>query len=197
VIAPNSDGEWKEVAQKDDIEKALCDENEQRFNQARCTTFLQPPLFDTVRAMGFNQGAVEILNRRYIIPEGTEYWAAKLIPQLARHQAVIAGSATVLQQVVSLDSHCQGWKKAKEFTSAGPSGIMFAQFKAGALDPIIADLEAKMTSIPYQFGISPARWQKGTNVMLEKQKGTFRVDKLRAILLYEADFNQNNMRPKT
>ena len=32
----------------------------------------------------------------------------------------------------------------------------------------------------------------GTNVMLEKQKGNFRVDKLRAILLYEAAFNQNN-----
>ena len=28
--------------------------------------------------------------------------------------------------------------------------------------------------------------------MLEKHKGNFRVDKLRAILLYEADFNQNN-----
>ena len=28
--------------------------------------------------------------------------------------------------------------------------------------------------------------------MLEKQKGNLRVDKLRAILLYEADFNQNN-----
>ena len=28
--------------------------------------------------------------------------------------------------------------------------------------------------------------------MLEKKKGNFNVDKLRAILLYEADFNQNN-----
>ena len=49
-----------------------------------------------------------------------------------------------------------------------------------------------MTSIPYETGISPNRWQNDTNVMLEKQKGNFRVDKLRAILLYEADFNQNN-----
>ena len=28
--------------------------------------------------------------------------------------------------------------------------------------------------------------------MLEKKPGNFRVDKLRTILLYEADFNQNN-----
>ena len=49
-----------------------------------------------------------------------------------------------------------------------------------------------MTSIPYETGISPERWQHGTNVMLEKQAMNFWVDKLRAILLYEADFNQNN-----
>jgi hypothetical protein len=49
-----------------------------------------------------------------------------------------------------------------------------------------------MASIPYKTGISPERWQHGTDVMLEKQTGNFRVDKLRAISLYEADFNQNN-----
>ena len=63
---------------------------------------------------------------------------------------------------------------------------------AGTRDPVIAEFEALMTSIPYETGISPDRWQNGTNVMLEKQKGNFRVDKLRAILLYKADFNQNN-----
>jgi hypothetical protein len=49
-----------------------------------------------------------------------------------------------------------------------------------------------MTSIPYETGISPKRWQQGTDVMLKKQTRNFRVDKLRAILLYEADLNQNN-----
>ena len=97
-----------------------------------------------------------------------------------------------MDATISIDSHCDGWRQAKENTSSGPSGITFAHFKAGALDPVIADFEACMTAIPYISGISPARWRKGTNVMLEKQKGNFNVEKLRAILLYEADFNQNN-----
>ena len=58
--------------------------------------------------------------------------------------------------------------------------------------PEIAEFEAQMADIPYKSGMSPARWNKALNVMLEKKKGNFRVDKLRAIVLFEADFNQNN-----
>lgn len=93
---------------------------------------------------------------------------------------------------VSFESNCSGWAKAKERTSSGPSGITFAHFKAGLSDPTIAEFEAIITCIPYKTGISPACWQKEINVMLEKQRGNSRVDKLWAILLYEADFNQNN-----
>ena len=49
-----------------------------------------------------------------------------------------------------------------------------------------------MANIPFMSGYSPGRWKQGINVMIEKQKGNFRVEKLRTILLYEADFNLNN-----
>ena len=51
-----------------------------------------------------------------------------------------------------------------------------------------------LAEIPYRTGLFPDRWQKGVDVMLQKQQGNYRVEKLRAILLYEADFNQNNKR---
>ena len=41
-------------------------------------------------------------------------------------------------------------------------------------------------------GIRLKRWAQGLTVMLEKMEGNIRVDKLRAILLMEADFNQMN-----
>ena len=41
-------------------------------------------------------------------------------------------------------------------------------------------------------GIRLKRLAKGLTVMLEKIEGNIRVDKLRAILLMEADFNQMN-----
>lgn len=49
-----------------------------------------------------------------------------------------------------------------------------------------------MAVLPFKYGFSPDRWKQGIDVMLEKKKGVRQVNKLRAILLYEADFNQNN-----
>ncbi len=46
-----------------------------------------------------------------------------------------------------------------------------------------------MTNIPPAFGYSPQWWRQGTNFLLEKKPGNWWVDKLRMILLYEADLN--------
>jgi hypothetical protein len=49
-----------------------------------------------------------------------------------------------------------------------------------------------MTNIPYATGYSPLRWRQGTDVELVKKPGNFRVTDMRTIVLFEADFNQNN-----
>jgi hypothetical protein len=46
-----------------------------------------------------------------------------------------------------------------------------------------------MTELAITGGTPFERWQSGLSVMLEKKKGVIQVDKLRAILLMEADFN--------
>ena len=45
--------------------------------------------------------------------------------------------------------------------------------------------------LPYQIFFSK-HWAKGLTVMIKKVKGDIRVDKLRALLLIEADFNSLN-----
>ena len=77
-------------------------------------------------------------------------------------------------------------------TLPGYSSLSFAQFEAGSLSPTIQYIDASLAEILYQSGISPKQWQHGVNIMLQKQEGNFQVEKLRGILLYEADFNQNN-----
>ena len=191
VVAPDVMGNWVEETSKHEIERALLVENERRFNQAKDTPFLQLPLAMLVGLVGTGLAVEAILQGKFVIPPNMDYWAAKLIPHLARPQAVRQRPPRE-NDGISIENHCSGWEKAKEYTSSGPSGLNFGHFKAGARHPEIAEFEAIMTSIPYETGLSPARWQRGTNVMLEKKKGNFNVDKLRAILLYEADFNQNN-----
>jgi hypothetical protein len=93
---------------------------------------------------------------------------------------------------LSLAEYVRGWKRAREQTSSGPSNLHFGHYISGTADRDIAEFHRTMAHIPYILGYSPVRWQKGIVVMLEKKKGDFRVDKLRAILLYKANFNQNN-----
>ena len=72
------------------------------------------------------------------------------------------------------------------------SKLHFGHFKANCLNPTIASFDAAMSNIPYATGYSPSHWQHGTNAELLKSENDFRVEKLRTILLYEADFNANN-----
>jgi hypothetical protein len=55
-------------------------------------------------------------------------------------------------------------------------------------------IEQRQPQFPLTTGYAPKRWQQGIEVMLLKQPNNFHVNKLRAILLFEADFNHNNKR---
>ena len=80
----------------------------------------------------------------------------------------------------------------KEFTSSGLSGIHFGHHKACATNPFLSTFESTLCSIPYQTGYAPTRYKKSVNMMLLKKHNEKRADKLRTILLLEADFNHLN-----
>ena len=93
---------------------------------------------------------------------------------------------------MTTEDNQQAWKRAREHTQAGKSGLTFAMFKADALDPALAALDASSRNIAYSTGFAYDRWRKGINCLLLKKPGNFWVKKLRTILLLEADFNMNN-----
>ena len=93
---------------------------------------------------------------------------------------------------ITCEEYKDGWKKVKEKTSSSPSGLHVGHWKCGSLNPMINWLNTSMANIPFMSGYSPKHWKQGINVIIEKVKGNVRVEKLRTILLYEADFNLNN-----
>lgn len=181
------------MTREEDMVPALCDQLSQRFHQARETPFASAPLLQLVGPIGTDIGAQQILDGTFICPPGTDMWTQKLIKHLRYVPQASRIRNSFPLQLSALD-HAAGWKKMKERTSPGYSQLSFAQFKAASLSPDLCEMDAVMSQLPYQFGFSPLRWQHGTDVMLQKQPGNFLVDKLRAILLYESDFNQNNKR---
>ena len=160
------------MSTKNDMERAMLAKNQCCFNQASTTPFMVPPLSEVIDPLGVGQATQDILDGTFDIPPGMDEYTAELIPLLKWPDHVVPGSATSLD--LPVDSHINGWKKQQcKQTSLGPLGIHFGHFQAGATNPVIAEVDTIMTNYPYKSGYSPARWQHGTNVMLEKKKGNF------------------------
>jgi len=77
-------------------------------------------------------------------------------------------------------------------TALSPSGIHFGHYMAAMADMTVAKLNAILANLALSSSMAPDRWKMTLNVMLEKMAGNNNVKKLRIIMLFEADFNNNN-----
>ena len=98
------------------------------------------------------------------------------------------------QYQITTEQHIEGWKKAKERTAPGHSGLTTAHWKASCSRPYLAALDASWANYPYITGYAPSRWKHGVDILIPKKIQDSRVEALRPILLMEVDFNQNNKR---
>ena len=72
------------------------------------------------------------------------------------------------------------------------SGVHYCHHKAAIQDILSTEILAQQLPVIARSGIPPDSWSVGLQVMLEKIAGLCLVKKLRAIQLYEADFNCYN-----
>jgi hypothetical protein len=97
-----------------------------------------------------------------------------------------------VDKIITREIWQQKWKKKREATSSSVSTLHFGHYISGADCDEISDFHALKTSLAIVHGIALNRWSKGLCVMLEKVMGVKLINKLRAILLMEADFNASN-----
>jgi hypothetical protein len=81
------------------------------------------------------------------------------------------------------------WQKTKECTSSSISGLHYGHYKAAASDDFLSEIHALMMELVVTGAIPLAHWEMGLSCMIKKVAGIFKVEKLWAILLMEADFN--------
>jgi len=86
----------------------------------------------------------------------------------------------------------RSWERAREMTASSPSSIHFGHYIAGVANDLVGKFNALLANKQLSSGTVPQRWRKNLNVMLEKLAGNDNVEKLRIIMLFEADFNHNN-----
>ncbi len=81
------------------------------------------------------------------------------------------------------------WRKFREKTSLSISGAHTGHYKSATFLDIVMNFLFRKIMLIARGGCPPERWGYGLQVLLEKVAGVALVNKLRAILLMEADFN--------
>ena len=99
------------------------------------------------------------------------------------------GNISVL---ISKEDFITYWKRVWESTASSIFTLHFGCYKVTALDEDLSKAHAILLDMATRLGCSLPRWQQGLTVMLEKKPGCILVEKLRAILLMEADFGMVN-----
>jgi hypothetical protein len=100
---------------------------------------------------------------------------------------------------ISTEDWITGWAKMRESTASAPGGH-YGHYKTASVAARLpeehpdyyyelARIYALMCSLPLKHGFSPSRWGSCLDAILEKTPGQPRLEKLRIIMLYEADFN--------
>ncbi len=93
---------------------------------------------------------------------------------------------------ITYNNYCYYWGRANEGTSSAIAAVHFGHWKAPIKSKYLAQFICTQLNLIAKYGCAPSRWGVGLQVLLEKIPGVSLVDKLRAILLMEGDFNFYN-----
>ena len=142
---------------------------------------------------GYNAATIsarQVLDGTYEFPADCDTSTVALLKECRKIRKVIPQDSVSTR--FTREHWQQRWRKAKEKTSSSQSGLHFAHYIAGAESDVISHTHSLKTEIAVRWGFGLERWGKGLSCMLEKKPGCTLIEKLRAILLMEADFNFKN-----
>ena len=197
VLRPNEAVPRIPLVVKEDIEEALLPNTMLRFTQYQETPFGHGPRQEQL-GMNCDSAAFDALlagNYDYNLEELTPE-AQSWLQHLQTKEYV--SDIERVQTDLSVNDWIDGWKKMDESTVSG--GHHFGHYKTAA---VVADLPEKhenyfpqlalvytiMHSLPLRHGFAPARWMTCVDAVLEKIPGNPIIEKLRIIMLFQADFN--------
>lgn len=178
----------QEATSKEQLEQAIHDENAAKYSQTNITPLMSGQLAAEIGFLGTSPARKQILQGNYEPPPNTSQYTSEFLQHLKKPPNI----QQCPKAYVLTEDFREGWKKMKEQTQAGDSGLHFGHMKACAQSQFVSDFEATMSHIPHYSGLSPEIWKTSVNLMLQKKKKGNHVSMLRTICLFEADFNFNN-----
>ena len=186
ITVKNKDGESQEITDPKEMDKAFKQENQRKYHQTEDTCpFLKEPLKSDFGEFGQGPETDNLLAGQYNIPSHLSPETKEFLELCKIHDE---NAITKLDR--SVDEFKASWKHMREDTGTGT--IHFGHFKASTFHSTNLLFHYALAEIPFRSGYTPSRWKSATNVMILKKEGITDIDRLRTIVLFEADYNHNN-----
>jgi hypothetical protein len=167
--------EGQEFTTQEDIEKILLPVNEGKIRSSEHTPFMQDPLLEDFGYRSNKAAHEQVLRGEYEVPEECDKATKLLIQGLARPMRSQGNAPYTPMMHITTEDHIRGWKRQKERTSGGLSGLHFGHYKAHAQERDLAAFDASMRLVAYTTGYSFKRWKKGLDVQLLKRVNDYRI----------------------
>jgi hypothetical protein len=186
-------GSFETIVDPNKIEEALLKRNQNHYAQAEHTEMATPV---TRNLMG-NSGTSSFCDK---ILDGTADLSLFSPSLKAIFQQLENPPDIAINNVITYEDFKDALKCWNEKTSMSPSGRHLGHYirlmtkisdETDDMGEVILQLHHKMLKMAQLRRRPYERWKKETKVMLEKDPGDPRIDQLRIICLYEADYNLN------
>ena len=180
-------GEETEYNTEADVFEQVSHNLGERFRLALSAPACHGQIFDDIGFLGDTAAAQMILEGTYVYPPDMDPATRLLLEEAAATYASL--SREQIASMVTAEDFRYYWQRVNERISSSYSKLHFGHYKAAAWDSDLCNLHAQKLSLCARRGEPLARWGRGLTVLLEKIMGNNFVNKLRAICLFEADFN--------
>ena len=132
--------------------------------------------------------AERVLQGTYVFPSGIHEGTKEIFEECARLRKLIPKDS--ISYIYSPEHFKNSWKGVDERISSSPSTRHFGHYIASSKSDLLSNIFALIITTANKYGITLERWLCGLTCMLEKKPGVSLIEKLRAIVLLEADYNK-------
>jgi hypothetical protein len=189
---------WRRITDQREIETTLLNRNIKHFQQANSTPFANGKLLKTFGYRGVNQASSDLIENNKLPDEleAEDEFVKLFINKLSE------GKINSIDQDISFEEFKQTIDKWNESTTMSPSRRHLGHYKlisklqindennqqVNMSENILRTIYNIMMSA-IKLGEPIDRWKKITTCMIEKTVGVAKINKLRVIHIFEADYN--------
>jgi hypothetical protein len=185
---PEGPDRWESVIDRTAVEQYLLTYNRSSFRAAAASPCGNGSVLNDLTFSTLSPAGVDLLDGKFP-PQwyGQDNLLREFLASFTSPPSVRKGNP--IPTSVTEDDVKRGFGRWREATSTSPSGRHLGHYRAIIQDDDLLYCLTKFLDIIVQRGISISRWKNAINVMLEKDYGRPRINRLRIIHLFEADFN--------